>query len=91
MDPKTLHKYLYAGGDPINAMDPSGRAELFETGAILDASSLATTKAVAAYASAVFGAYCKIAGILAWVGSHHWLGINPFDLPEPFAAFCAFK
>jgi RHS repeat-associated protein len=24
-DPKTLHKYLYAGGDPINTFDPSGR------------------------------------------------------------------
>ena len=24
-DPKTLHKYLYAGGDPINAVDPTGK------------------------------------------------------------------
>ena len=29
-DPKTLHKYLYAGGDPINAFDPTGR-DLSET------------------------------------------------------------
>jgi RHS repeat-associated protein len=26
-DPKTLHKYLYAGGDPVNRIDPSGRAQ----------------------------------------------------------------
>jgi RHS repeat-associated protein len=26
-DPQTLHKYLYAGGDPVNAIDPTGRAE----------------------------------------------------------------
>ena len=26
-DPKTLHKYLYAGGDPVNAIDPTGRGE----------------------------------------------------------------
>jgi RHS repeat-associated protein len=26
IDPKTLHKYLYAGGDPVNGRDPSGRA-----------------------------------------------------------------
>ncbi len=26
-DPKTLHKYLYAGGDPVNMADPTGRAE----------------------------------------------------------------
>jgi RHS repeat-associated protein len=25
-DPNTLHKYDYAGGDPVNAIDPSGRA-----------------------------------------------------------------
>jgi RHS repeat-associated protein len=25
IDPKTLHKYLYADGDPINGIDPSGR------------------------------------------------------------------
>ncbi|MGD0832667.1 MAG: RHS repeat-associated core domain-containing protein, partial [Terracidiphilus sp.] len=25
VDPKTLHKYLYAGGDPVSAMDPTGR------------------------------------------------------------------
>jgi RHS repeat-associated protein len=25
VDPKSLHKYLYAGGDPIDAFDPSGR------------------------------------------------------------------
>jgi RHS repeat-associated protein len=24
-DPKTLHKYVYAGSDPVNAIDPSGR------------------------------------------------------------------
>lgn len=27
IDPKTLHKYLYAGGDPVNRIDPSGRSE----------------------------------------------------------------
>ena len=29
-DPKTLHKYLYVGGDPVNAKDPTGRAEAVE-------------------------------------------------------------
>ena len=31
-DPKTLHKYLYAEGDPINGVDPTGRDDLIETG-----------------------------------------------------------
>jgi RHS repeat-associated protein len=30
-DPKTLHKYLYAGGDPVNGLDPTGRETLVET------------------------------------------------------------
>jgi RHS repeat-associated protein len=29
-DPKSLHKYLYAGGDPVDAIDPTGRADLEE-------------------------------------------------------------
>jgi RHS repeat-associated protein len=27
INPKTLHKYLYAGGDPVNRWDPTGRDE----------------------------------------------------------------
>jgi hypothetical protein len=30
IDPKTLHKYLYAGGDPVNGVDPLGRAAFEE-------------------------------------------------------------
>ena len=29
-DPKSLHKYLYANGDPVNLLDPTGRGVLFE-------------------------------------------------------------
>src|SRR5208283_1223625 len=29
-DPATLHKYLYANGDPINGVDPMGREAYFE-------------------------------------------------------------
>jgi RHS repeat-associated protein len=31
IDPQSLHKYLYAGGDPVNRLDPSGRAASIET------------------------------------------------------------
>jgi RHS repeat-associated protein len=29
-DPRTLHKYLYVGSDPVNYVDPRGRADLFQ-------------------------------------------------------------
>jgi hypothetical protein len=31
-DPKTLHKYLYVGGNPVNRIDPRGLADFAETG-----------------------------------------------------------
>jgi RHS repeat-associated protein len=31
-DPKSLHKYLYAGADPLNRIDPTGRADSAEYG-----------------------------------------------------------
>jgi RHS repeat-associated protein len=30
-DPASLHKYLYAGGDPVNRVDPMGRVATIET------------------------------------------------------------
>jgi len=29
-DPRTLRKYLYVGGDPVNGIDPRGREEQVE-------------------------------------------------------------
>ena len=34
VDPKTLHKYLYAGGDPVNGVDPMGREEEIEDASV---------------------------------------------------------
>ena len=31
-EPATLHKYLYADGDPVNGRDPSGRGDVIEFG-----------------------------------------------------------
>ena len=35
IDPRTLHKYLYASGDPINLMDPTGWGDEEDEGLIL--------------------------------------------------------
>jgi RHS repeat-associated protein len=45
--PATLHKYLYTGGDPVNRIDPRGRADEEEEGA-LDLRSLTQSERYAA-------------------------------------------
>jgi hypothetical protein len=62
-DPQSLHKYLYAGGDPVNRIDPSGRMDGTTAGRMPGAGSeyamivlnvsLATTASLAAVACAV--------------------------------------
>lgn len=46
-DPKTLHKYLYAEGDPVNATDPTGKQALAATATIdIDISIRSTVEAM---------------------------------------------
>jgi RHS repeat-associated protein len=55
-DPKTLHKYTYAGGDPVNFADPSGRAQAGAAtlgGDLGEYADLASLVAVASEASEV--------------------------------------
>jgi RHS repeat-associated protein len=35
VDPRTVHRYLYATGDPVNVIDPSGRTDVFEESYLL--------------------------------------------------------
>jgi RHS repeat-associated protein len=49
IDPRTLHKYLYAGGDPVNFLDPRGRDSILEVGAIDRDFLLDTVPAVVAF------------------------------------------
>ena len=50
VDPRTLHKYLYAGGDPVNAKDPTGRSDVNDT-AQVDLALLGYIQKVAATAT----------------------------------------
>jgi RHS repeat-associated protein len=66
IDPKYLHKYLYAGGDPINQIDPSGRAAYIEsilTERVYISSSLEI--AVVNYGQLVAGGICGMAKVIA--------------------------
>ena len=58
-NPATLHKYLYAHGDPVNAKDPTGRADTVETGfgeAVLFTAVVGTYYAARTNPTAVVGA-----------------------------------
>ena len=48
LDPRTLHKYLYAGGDPVDAIDPTGRTDEEEETGIIGQIFTKTVRGVAA-------------------------------------------
>jgi RHS repeat-associated protein len=64
LNPTTLHKYLYAGGDPVNRLDPTGRAELFQSALITGGSALTTTEASIAF---VGGTAAEIAEVMSQI------------------------
>jgi len=51
--PSSLHKYLYAGGDPVNKIDPMGRTDLFED-VLLDDTVLPELREVAPRVAKIF-------------------------------------
>jgi len=57
-EPSSLHKYLYANGDPVNGLDPSGRGDLWETIKV-------TTYVVFKDYIATKAFYCAFLGFLA--------------------------
>jgi RHS repeat-associated protein len=86
VDPKTLRKYLYAGGDPVNAADPTGR-DLWEWAFVIDVvTDQYLTRA------ALFGgpAFCKA---VKWLGrGDTGAGVIGIDVPESIAQLVdAFK
>jgi RHS repeat-associated protein len=83
IDPKTLHKYLYAGGDPVNRIDPRGR-EMFEIA--LEDTWIETGEdwAVKALGITICGAYADLA--LDLIGAE---GEGREILWVPLGAVCA--
>ena len=55
-DPASLHKYLYSRGDPMNRIDPSGRADAAEYPLLLQV-AVATTASLIVYKAAVVCLY----------------------------------
>ncbi len=64
-DPNQLHKYLYAGGDPVNGVDPTGRGSILQEGALDYDILLEVPQAVLSYGHAAAELFCDAAIELA--------------------------
>ncbi|MGA9673272.1 MAG: RHS repeat-associated core domain-containing protein [Terracidiphilus sp.] len=63
-EPASLHKYLYAGGDPVNAKDPTGRNEE-EDADIEEEVVVKEGPTILEYVKDVVTAYCVLATTLS--------------------------
>jgi len=76
IDPKTLHKYLYAGGDPVDKIDPRG--EYLAEYALMAAEDLAYARRIWAIGRCVSSIYMIIAKELDGLNSNNlyfWWGL----------------
>lgn len=96
-NPVTLHKYLYANGDPVNGADPSGRDDTMENPRLFTIAVVATTGVIALRAAinCTYGwegtrtsatAYAGPFGQVTQTGACTWEGTPPtvYPLPYPF-------
>ena len=74
-DPRTLHKYLYAGGDPVNRIDPRGR-DSWDYSSILAEETPKTQLELRATAYAVRVALC----VAEWQLEQGWADM--YTIPE---------
>lgn len=88
IDPKTLHKYLYAGGDPVNAKDPNGHADLVETALNFAAFGVRQIVPIAVMACQLENLYQVEYMLLNWYIGGPFTWGDP-RIPGPVAGACA--
>jgi RHS repeat-associated protein len=66
VDPKSLHKYLYGNGDPVNGLDPTGKDAYDEYGFVIP-SKVDEVASIARFGKTVFKDYECIRWALAWM------------------------
>jgi RHS repeat-associated protein len=84
LDPKSLHKYLYAKGDPIDGIDPTGRIDVIQTAlsdAVVVSSPLEIN--VELYSKLVAGAICGIGKVIARIAKQVTQPTNTGLIPSP--------
>ena len=87
-EPKTLHKYLYARGDPVNGIDPMGRGDQVEY--VMFSTEVDLTIAPRAHLIAVgiTAGFCAITARLDWLAKYQLFGLGGYETPEPFYGYC---
>ena len=89
LDPRSLHKYLYAAGDPVNLFDPTGRDEVeyrvtmipggSAPGPIAEmvgnAASRAATFAINQFLAAMSAASSATAAVAAYLAAVDWVSL----------------
>jgi RHS repeat-associated protein len=81
-DPLSLHKYLYAGGDPIDRLDPSGRDFLDTLGAAaISVGSLANQTAIVATTvlGSVYINLYRVPEVIETASSYLTVGLGAFE------------
>jgi RHS repeat-associated protein len=93
VDPKSLHRYLYAGGNPVNGIDPSGRADFEEYSIKLDQflRKAPTLQAWGKEWASCFYALAKL--YYSWVTKNNQPSVGDFKSFSPcvLAAFDTFR
>ena len=89
-DPKTLHKYLYANGDPVNMADPRGREAMIES--LFTSTDIRTEAEIALprVALAITRVFCRAITILnlVWYVGSDFQQYGPSWMPLPLKALC---
>ena len=68
LDPKTLHKYLYASGNPVNRIDPSGKDDSVQVAIIIAAVHVLAVKVACGTLTPILW-LLEGASHIPWVGS----------------------
>jgi RHS repeat-associated protein len=91
LDPRKLHRYLYTGSNPVNRIDPRGRADEEEYAVRLDASVFASKFIAAIGCGASMGFYVAAATTdltATWNGAKtYWPGTLAVAIGCAYAAY----